>query len=146
MIYHSILTDKRSIINPVQPLPSWNLTQEELNALIKDSGLSIGMFITSTKSQVTFLTQIEYIIGIEHNAAQVHYRYQNRDPMWLHVMSIPSVDMSSTDPWIRCDCETGYRQITVPEYEKLILPVNDFIQNRIKLGEEKYARDFSNKS
>lgn len=146
MIYHSILTSKRSIINPVQPLLSWNLTQEELNALIKDSGLSVGMFITSTKSQVTFLTQIEYIIGIEHNASKVHYRYQNRDPMWLHIMSIPRVDMSNTDPWIRSDCETGYRQITVPEYEKLILPVNDFIQNRIKLGEEKYARDFANKS
>lgn len=145
MIYHSILvTPKQEARSIIQHPTAYNgrLTQDELNALIKDSGFSVGMFITSTKSKITFITQIEYIIGVQHNAEKVSYRYQNRDPLWLFVMSIPRTDMPNINPWIRNDCETGYRQITVPEFENLILPVNDFVQNRIKLGEEKFARDF----
>lgn len=103
--------------------------QIEYNDYLNSYPYSEGDFLTFSQTDIEHLSQIHYIVRLDTNFEGVTWdRYGG--PKCLHLVQcdIPRGGVSLT-PWVRWDNRTGYRLITVAEYDKFIKENHDNIRD-----------------
>lgn len=135
MIDHAIIVTKEKEYNVVPWKHQWEqqrLSQEDLNKFIAECDFNAGEFVTFATARATQLSQISYILRINNDHVLVSYQPRDNIPKILKLMSI----YNTNQEWIRADTTNGYRKITQDEYDSLVKPNHDRIQNHIQRWNE----------
>lgn len=118
-----------------------HLAQGELTALLSKYGFIVGDFVVSTAYAVNsgLLNKegILTILEIERSAAEVKKPYKSYAPMPLLVTNFPGwtgtkFQGTPVNPYVRWTYCDLYRRVSGEEYDRLIKPDHDLLQNYIK--------------
>jgi hypothetical protein len=132
MIEHEIIVHKTKyqVYQASPPTREYNYSgkkfnQEEYNEYLNDFKFHEGDFICIGTHQITSLMQVYNVLYIETDASKVNYRYRMDDPVCMFLVSVSD----TPSPWKKWDSGPGYRCLTQEEFNTLILPERDRIQD-----------------
>lgn len=114
-------------------------SQKELDEHISNIPFHVGSWITYKTISRPILSQIHYIIARESNYDNLKFDNKGDPKMFALVNNngrIPGVI-----PWRRWDSHTDYRLLSKQEWEELVEPSYDFLQNHIKQERELFLKD-----
>lgn len=119
------------------------LTKHEINEILNKNNYEVGDYITWVKSgqEARMLGQIDILADIQTDADKVEYKIGTEAPLLYNLMLIPRPDAPVTDPWTRWDTGIETRKITKVEYDQLVAPIHDYVQNYLKHWKETKSRN-----
>ena len=117
------------------------LTQEELNALIKECKFKAGDVVAfkNYRGEIKHPGQCDIVVDIIDDVNKIEYQWGTGDPRFIMLMSCYVGHNGLTTPFHRLDTGKEIRKISGYHYQTVILPVYDEIQNRVKIARQAFA-------
>lgn len=135
----------------VQPSPEWRgkqqepcfiRSQEAFDAYLKYCPMTQDMFVVSTwkdklgvAEHVDSKTGIHYVLWTQSNFNRLSWMNDKGHPRCFYIVTLFG---STPTPFTRWDSCVDYRTLTDKEFEDVIKPNHDFVQDCIKRWRETY--------